>query len=1187
VGRTGGFTLVQTPGEAEYDAMPRAALATGDVDYVVPAAEMPAVIAREIQRRAAEGFPAASLRPEEDALEAIARAVGAHTGHELSAYKRSTLRRRVQRRLDVLHVSDLGDYLRRVEGDAREAEALVSEMLISVTQFFRDVEAFEALAKEVAPTLLERTGQQPVRVWVPGCATGEEAYSIAIILREEARRRGGSIPPLQVFATDIDEDALSAARTGVYPASIAPSVPPGLLEAYFAPTRDGYEVVKEVRDGVIFSMHDVLSDPPFSRLDLVSCRNLLIYFHPAVQQRLVPLFHYALRPKGYLFLGSAEMVDERTDLLEPVDRKHRIYLRRELDRPPVLPLPIATAVPARRAAQPRLRPTPAPAPPLLQTALLALLDAGSALALVDGSGEARYFAGPISRFLPTPTGAPTTNLLALAPPSLRVEIGSALDTAAARGTEIRRVVAVPGEPERRAEIVVRPAGQRELSLILFRDVEPEPAQGSEPATNAERARLENELQYVTDRWHRSMEEGGGAGEQLRSANEELQTMNEELQSANEELQVSQEELQSVNQELHTLNAELNRKVDELNGVNSDLRNLLQSTRIATLFLDRDLRIARFTPAAAELFPVSERDVGRPLADLSSPFGGGAVLELVRAALESLRIEERVLAFADRPAHYLLRALPYRRHDGTIDGAVVAFVDVSELKRAEAALRESEERFRLLVDGAKDVAIFMLRPDGTVATWNPGAARLKGWAPEEIVGRHFSCFYTSEEAAARKPQQLLERATAEGSVHDEGWRMRKDGARFWASVVITALHDEAGRLRGFSKIERDITERKRMEDELKDVDRRKNEFLGVLSHELRNPLAAIGTSLYLLGRAKPDGEQLRRNLAVADRQLHQLTRLTDDLLDTTRISTGKVRLQREQVDLAALARRTAEDHRQLFESAGIELEVVAASEPVYVNADPARLTQMIGNLLQNATKFTAKGGRTTLAVERSADGSSAAFAVRDTGVGIRPEVLERLFVPFVQSERLLDRNPGGLGLGLALVKGFTAMHGGEVRAFSEGEGKGATFVVRLPLDRRKAPRFTVVPPPEKTHPRRILVIEDNADAALTLAEALELEGHQVEVAFSGPDGLEKARAFAPEVILCDIGLPGMDGFQVARRIRAHPALREVRLIALTGYAQADDVEKALESGFDLHLAKPPGVAALLRAIGEGGPRAASG
>jgi len=883
------------------------------------------------------------------------------------------------------------------------------------------------------------------------------------------------------------------------------------------------------------------------------------------------------------------MADERSDLLEPVDRKHRIYLRRELERAPALPLPIGAAIAARRIQRPRLVTAPKGEPPLLQTALLALLEThGSALALVDQLGEARYFGGAISRYLPTPTGAPTTSLVALAPSEIRGELAAALEIASSRGSDICRVVNLPGNPVRRAELIVRPVpNQRELSLVLFRDL-PAPSVEAPETEKAdpEKAQLEQELRHATDRWQRSLQEQGTTSDQLRSANEELQTMNEELQStneelhsANEELQVSQEELQSVNQELHTVNAELNRKVEELNELNSDLRNLFQSTRIATLFLDGDLRIARFTPAAAQLFPVSERDVGRPLSDLISPFGGDLVLEMVRRATEERRVEERVAAITDGSAHYLLRARPYQRQNGAFDGAVLTLVDVSDLKRAEVALRESEERFRLLVDGVKDVAIFMLTPEGRVATWNPAAERLSGWAAEEILNRHFGTFfYVSEDVEAGRPNRLLERAAAEGSVQDEGWRVRKDGTQFWASVVITALRDEAGRLRGFSKIARDTTERMRMEEQLRKADRRKSEFLNVLSHELRNPLAPIRNSVYILRRAEPREEQLKRNLAVVERQVQQLTRLTDDLLDVTRISSGKIRLHLEQVDLSTLVRRTAEDHREMLENAGVALEVHAGEDPIFVNADAARLSQIVGNLLQNAGKFTPRDGRVTVTVERQPD-SSATLTVRDTGEGITPELLPQLFEPFVQSERTLDRNPGGLGLGLALVKGLAEMHRGHVRVHSDGPGKGAMFVVRFPLDRRRSTRLTAVSTPQSEVRRRILVIEDNVDAALTLKEALEMDGHLVEVAYSGVDGLERAHSFSPEVILCDIGLPGMDGYEIAQRIRSDSELHPIRLIALSGYAQPEDVEKAQKVGFDLHLAKPPDLERLRRTLAE--------
>jgi CheY-like chemotaxis protein len=354
---------------------------------------------------------------------------------------------------------------------------------------------------------------------------------------------------------------------------------------------------------------------------------------------------------------------------------------------------------------------------------------------------------------------------------------------------------------------------------------------------------------------------------------------------------------------------------------------------------------------------------------------------------------------------------------------------------------------------------------------------------------------------------------------------------------------------------------------------------VLSHELRNPLAPIQNSLYIAARAAPGSETTRRALAVIERQVHQLTRLVDDLLDVTRIARGKIRLRREKVDLRALAGRTAEDYRALFSKNGLELEVVLGDEPLFVNADPTRLTQIIGNLLHNAMKFTPAGSRTTLSVRR-ADEASAEISVEDRGHGIATDVLAQLFEPFVQAEKTLERCAGGLGLGLALVKGLVELHGGSVSAHSAGPGQGARFDVRIPLERRKAPRLTLVQTPKSPSPaRRVLVIEDNVDAAETLKEALELNDHRVEVAFTGPEGLEKARTFKPDVVLCDIGLPGLNGFEVARAIRGDPELGSITLVALSGYALPEDIDRAKAAGFDLHVPKPPDLVALERSIAE--------
>ncbi len=667
----------------------------------------------------------------------------------------------------------------------------------------------------------------------------------------------------------------------------------------------------------------------------------------------------------------------------------------------------------------------------------------------------------------------------------------------------------------------------------------------------------------------------------------------------------------------------------------------------------------------------------------------------------------------------------------------------KLLKQTSELRFSEERLRLLVEGAKDYAIVMLDPQGHLVSWNAGAAEITGWRAAEVIGQHLDCLYPRDEEGAGHARRVLEIAEMTGEHREIGERLRKDGTRFWADATLSAIRNETGQLRGFAKVMRDITERRRGEEErersreglsrlaeaslkvvretdvegmlraiseaalvltgarnatcghglvigqmrvggaarsrgapacppgnmflmdkggvhmelaggvdsirltdaelrahprwwglpgghvpmrgllgakligrneqssgsgmllvtdkeqgeftaedesllrqlatiaslalqhvevriaLEESDRRKSEFLGMLSHELRNPLAPIRNSLFILERARPGGEQALRAKTVIGRQVSHLTRLVDDLLDVTRISRGKVHLQRELLDLCEVAHRAVEDYRSIFARNGLALQLQLPECPLWIRGDRTRIAQIIGNLLQNSAKFTEPGGSAAVAVEESQSLQQAVLRVRDTGVGIAPDMLPRIFEAFAQADTTLDRSKGGLGLGLALVKGLVEMHDGTVSVESGGLGTGAEFTVRLPLE---ADRMLAVAPVREVasngSARRVLVIEDNVDGADTLRDALELGDHTVEVAYSGAEGIEKARTFKPDVVLCDIGLPGMDGYEVARTMRADPELGGVSLVALTGYALPEDVAKAKAAGFAAHLAKPP-------------------
>jgi PAS domain S-box-containing protein len=520
-------------------------------------------------------------------------------------------------------------------------------------------------------------------------------------------------------------------------------------------------------------------------------------------------------------------------------------------------------------------------------------------------------------------------------------------------------------------------------------------------------------------------------------------------------------------------------------------------------------------------------------------------------------------------------------------------------KAEESLRRSEELFRRLVEGVSDYAIFMLNPEGIVTTWNLGAERIKGYSAGEAIGQHFSVFYTEDSVASGWPEHELRIATAEGRFEDSGWRVRKDGTQFWANVIITAVHD-SGRLLGFSKVTRDLTERKLAEEELRRgrdlleervqtrtaelkrleqelrqkveelalADRRKNEFLATLAHELRNPLAPLRHALQLLTLADDDREVRRKARSVMERQIGQMVLLIDDLLDVSRITRNKLQLRKERLELATAIQSAVETIRPLLEAAGHELTVTLPPEPIHLDADPTRLTQIFSNLLNNAVKFTEPGGHIHVAAETQ--GSEVVVSVRDTGIGIAAEHLPHLFEMFSQVTPALERTAGGLGIGLALVRGLVELHGGNVVAHSAGLGQGSELIVRLPVS--TAPARAQSQPGDERDPlsgaqRRILVADDNLDSAEVLSMVLEHVGYQVQTAHDGLAAVRAAATFLPEVALLDIGMPGLNGYEAARRIREQPGGWDMVLVAITGWGQDDDKRQAREAGFDHHLTKP--------------------
>ncbi|MEW6138549.1 MAG: chemotaxis protein CheB [Thermodesulfobacteriota bacterium] len=692
----GGMGMVQDPLTAKYDGMPKNAIATGLADYVLPPEKMPAQLIDYVEHTREGRVRSTRLAPKTgDLLDKVFILVREHTGHDFSLYKHNTILRRIDRRMAINRVRALEDYIRILQNAPEEARVLFKELLIGVTSFFRDPEAFEALKKKALMKLIrERTKNRPLRIWVPGCATGEEAYSIAMIARECMDSLKTEVE-VQVFATDIDAEAIEAARTGIYPQSIVVDVNEERLRRFFVEADGSLQVKKDIRDKLVFAIQNVVADPPFSKLDLVSCRNLMIYLTSELQRKLIPLFHYALRKDGYLFLGTAETVGEFGDLFSTEDRKWKLFKRREKDLTgeDVAYLPILRR-PDARDPRPILR-LPAAARGINYSEAVdrLMLDMYSpAGVVVNVHGEILYVHGRTGRFLEMAPGHSSMNVVTMAREGLRLELAGALRKATGLKREIRceGVKVVTNGGEERINLVVKPFHEpqhlKETFMVIFEEVHEKPQKQDSPALTASDGaqprvkELEQELKATREYLQSTIEELETANEELKSTNEELQSSNEEMQSTNEELETSKEELQSVNEELATVNTELQQKIDDLSKASSDMQNLLASTQVSTIFLDTGLRIRRFTQPVTDFIPLIASDEGRPLSHVATNLHYD---RLVLDAQEVLRtlvpIEKEVQSHQGQ--WYIMRVLPYRTVHNVIDGVVITFSDVTKLKTA--------------------------------------------------------------------------------------------------------------------------------------------------------------------------------------------------------------------------------------------------------------------------------------------------------------------------------------------------------------------------------------------------------------------------------------------------------------------------------------------------------------------------
>jgi len=1076
----GGLTFAQDQDTAKFFGMPKAAIDLDAVDRVLPPAQIAAEIMGLVDhpyfsRTAASSAPELSSDSEHDGLiRKILIELKVRTGVDFTLYKRGTIRRRLARRLAVNGIGGLNEYLALLKSSRDEADILSRELLIQVTDFFRDPDVFEGLSHLVLPHLFQdRTSHRPVRVWVPGCSSGEEVYTLAMTILEYLGPQKKD-PAIQLFGTDLSESAIESARAGIYPETISRHVSEDRLRRFFEKKNGGYRIGRSTRDLCVFARQNVVDDPPFSRIDLISCRNLLIYLDPALQKKVMTLFHYALKPGGYLLLGPSETVGASSELFSPVDKRLRIFSKKLLpgrnvanllehpDRLPQVPSPRKIMHSAAQPESERL---------LLEADRIAMRRFVPPGVLCDSDFNILEYRGDTTPFLGNPVGPPSHNLQKLIKPELLVELCNAIE-ASRLSREVTlckglRIESADTAWSFSAEIMPFGLGNDESTwfwvfFVTESPLEQRKRRASEgflhpllkglfpnrelaDEKNNEILRLTKDLEATRSYVRNLMEAHEAATEELKAAEEELLSSNEEFQSTNEELETAQEELQSSNDELRSRNRELNLLNEELVHARDFAEAIVETVHQPLLVMDGSLTIQRANRAFYRVFQTRpEQTENVPFFELGQ--GQWAIPELRTLLVEIL------------PSHTCIEGKELR---------------VTFAKLGTRTLRLNAQSLR----------------------WNQEAR------------------------------------------------------------ILLAIED--------------VSEHEEAISELRMMDRRKDEFMAMLAHELRNPLTPIRNALEIWRLGTAGESDIRRAQDTMDRQLTQEARLIDELLDLSRINRGAISLRKEPVDFARITLETLTDVQMEVESHQQELIQNISQVPVIVEGDKARLSQIVLNLLSNAIKYTPKGGTISVALVR--EGAQAMFSVADNGNGIDSGLIDSIFDLFVQADKSLARTEGGLGIGLTLVRRLVELHGGQVHAFSEGPGKGSCFTVRIPalpdttsLDPVKPDHALISPAPGD---RRILVVDDNVDAAESLALLLQLDGFTTEVAFDGPGALQVAGAFIPDIIFLDIGLPGLDGYKVAAHIRSMKEPRQPLLIALSGYGQASDKEKSEAAGFDHHLVKP--------------------
>jgi two-component system CheB/CheR fusion protein len=1176
----GGHVIVQDPKDAAHEGMPRSAILTGAADRVLPAAEIPAALVEYSLEAHPE--PALAKPPPSSGagLAGIIDLLRTHTAHDFTLYKEGTLLRQIERRMALASVKDLGLYLDRMRRDPDEIDRLAKDMLINVTQFFRDDKVFETLAETIVPELIRRQPpDRPIRIWDAGCSTGEETYSIAMLFLEQIAAAKRNVK-LQVFASDVDGDALEIARNGLYPQSIRKDVSAARLGRFFTKEDRGYRVTRELRERVVFTRQDLLADAPFSRLDFVSCRNVLIYLRPEVQEKVLSLFHFALREGGILVLGASEAIGGFGDRFEPISKKQRIFRHLGRSRPGEVAFPIAPGQGARVTPASGRGPGPEAAAPRSKIGTLAqqaLLDAyAPASVLINARHEGLYFFGPIDRYLKVAAGEASRDLFAMARDGLRTKLRAAIRQA---GRENARVALGGARLERNGRdvpvsISAQPVSTEgeEFLLVSFAD---EPAlkksgkSGTAAAEPPHVAHLEQELEATRKELESAIHDLEEANAELTASNEEAMSVNEELQSTNEELETSKEELQSLNEELTALNSQLNETVERERATANDLQNTMNSSEIAMLFLDGNLAIRLFTPAAKAMFSIIASDIGRPLADLARLVNDTHLLADARMVLAGDLSANREVQ-SDSGAWYTRRILPYRTQDDRVEGVVVTFTDISERKAAERAIEAARSYSENIINTVRQPLV-VLDEELRVISASRSFYDTFSVEPEQSVGRQLDAVDDGvlDNAALR---DFLDRLRRGELIEDHPIEVAlpASGPR---SLLMSALEirEEPLATRKILVTVDDITERKRTSEALEAAKRiaeqanlGKSRFLAAASHDLRQPLQTLSLLRGILARRIKDQSGMRL-VAKLDETLSAMSGMLNTLLDINQLEAGVVRSEIVEFPIGTLLDRLGTEFSYHARVKELDWRVIASS--LNVRSDPRLLEQMLRNLLANAVKYTERG-KVLLGCRRRGD--KLRIEVWDTGIGIHEGQLEAIFEEFHQINNVARERSRGLGLGLSIVQRISDLlhHTVNVRSWP---GRGSVFALEVPLGENRERQSGAADRTEAIlgSTGTILIVEDDLAVREMLEILFEGEGHRTIAVAGSREALAlAARGALPSevMIVADYNLPGeLTGAATVARLREALG-SETPAVILTGDISSDTLRKVAEARC-VHLSKP--------------------